>query len=83
MNFTNVKIKPHPGIWGLKLDFGLTGPREVHNPNSNFRTYVPSVLQNVKLNKLHYLNIKIYLQLGAWDLRTSFGSIGPKRLTKP
>ena len=25
MNFTNVKISFHPGVWGLKPSFGLTG----------------------------------------------------------
>ena len=29
MNFTNVKIKPHTGVWGLKLGFRLTGPEEL------------------------------------------------------
>ena len=28
MNFTNVKIKAHPGVWGLaKLSIGVTGPK--------------------------------------------------------
>ena len=40
-------------------------------------------MQNVKPKKMFYLNIRIYFQLGVWDLKTSFGPIGPKRLTKP
>ena len=28
------------------------------------------------------LNIRIYLQFGIWDLKTSFGPIGPKILSK-
>ena len=42
----------------------------------------PHFMQNFKLNKMFYLNIRIYLQLGVWGLKTSFWSIGPKRLTK-
>ena len=40
-------------------------------------------MQNVKPNKMFYLNIRIYLQLGVRSLTTSFGPIGPKRLAKP
>ena len=35
-------------------------------------------MKNVKFNKMHYFNIKIYLQLGVWGLKTSFGSSEPK-----
>ena len=40
-------------------------------------------MQNGKLNKMYYLNTRIYIQLGVWGLKTSFGPIGPKKLTKP
>ena len=29
MNFTNIKKTPHPGVWGLKLSFALTGPKRL------------------------------------------------------
>ena len=36
-------------------------------------------MQNVKSNKMFYLNIRIYLQLGLWVLKTGFGlKLGPK-----
>ena len=37
-------------------------------------------MQNFKLNKIFYLNIRKYHQVGVWGLKTSFGLIGPKRL---
>ena len=90
MNFTNVRLKPYPGVLGLKASFGLTETKrytkfvkdllKVQNPS--FANKSP-FLQKVKLNKLHYLHIKINLQLSVWGLKTSFGSIEPKRLTKP
>ena len=38
-------------------------------------------MQNVKLNKMFFLNIKIYLELGVWGLNIGFGLIGSKRCT--
>ena len=34
------------------------------------------------LSQMFELNIRIYLQFGIWDLKTSFGPIGPKILSK-
>ena len=87
MNFTNVKIKAHPVVWDLaKLNIGVIGPKYLPSCNSSTRipilTNKSSFLQNIKLNKLHYLNIRIYLQLVVWGLKTRFGSTGTKRLMK-
>ena len=35
-------------------------------------------MQIVKLNEMFYLNIRIYLQLGVWGLKTSFWQLGPE-----
>ena len=43
----------------------------------------PQLMQDFKLNKMLYLNIRTYNQFGAWGLKTSFGPIRPKRFTKP
>ena len=40
-------------------------------------------MQNFKLDKMFYLNIRTCHQLEVWDLKTSFQPIGSKRITKP
>ena len=40
MKFTNIKIKPKPGVWVLKLDFELTGSKGLAT-NCTSRTLVP------------------------------------------
>ena len=77
MNFENVKISLHPAGWGLKPSFGLTEPKsyQLVSLEPEFQRS-PHFMWNVQFNKICYLNIRLYLQLGVWGLKTSFGSIG-------
>ena len=76
------------GVWGLRTIFWANWGQKTYKfispelwlPFSQTR---PDFMQNFKLNKMFYLNIRIYLWLGVWGLKNSFGPIGPKRLTKP
>ena len=52
-------------------------------PEFQFSKTSPHFMWNVQLNKMYYLNIRIYLQLGVWGLQTGFGLIEPNRITKP
>ena len=87
MNSKNNKISLYPTVWGPRPSFGLTAQKSYPpvslEPEFQFSKTSPHFMWNVQFNKMYYLNIRIYLQLGVWGLKTSFGLIGPKRLTKP
>ena len=76
------------GVWGLRTIFWANWGQKTYKSISPelwlpFLQTRPDFMQNFKLNKMFYLNIRIYLWLGVWGLKNSFGPIGPKRLTKP
>ena len=50
------------------LQFSQTGPR---------------FLKNHKINPIKLWNLKKCLDLGAWDLKTTFGPLGPRRHIQP
>ena len=52
-------------------------------PESQFSQTSLHFMWNVKLNKMYYLDIRVYLQLRVWGIKTSLGLIWPKRLTTP
>ena len=86
IKFWNVKKLIDLGAWGLlETTFRPLGSRRltlawIFTKNRPEKT--PHFIKNHKLRLMNLWNLKNYLKLRVWGIKTSFGPLGPKTLIK-
>ena len=84
----NLKKRLDLGVTGLETTFGPPGPRTRYaaispEPWLQFPQTQPHFLKNYERNPIKLCNLKKCLDLGFWDLETTFRPPGPRRRIQP